>query len=78
MSDNRTYKKEARRAPLPTVPDKPLSPPGPLSDADIARIQETKAFVTQNMPDMIPIIKDLVDQGVIHGWRNVTFTEEKK
>lgn len=76
MAEERKYKKEARR-PLPAA-DKPLSPPSPLSDADVERIQETKAKVTQNMPEVVPFIKDLVDQGLIHGWRNVSFKEAKK
>lgn len=71
----------ARGAQLPLAPPPaslPLperKPPPPLSPAAQAHVAETRRLVHKHMPEMIPIIKELAEEGLIDGWRNVTITE---
>ncbi len=78
MSDERPYEKKpaapARQEP-PVFPT--LKEPPPLSDRERKRIRETVDIVKTEMPDMVPIIKSLVDGGLIHGWRNVFIQKDK-
>lgn len=46
-------------------------PPLPLSEDEAAAVAEKRKLVLQHMPEMVPMIKDLVDAGLIDGWRNV-------
>ena len=48
------------------------SAPIPISPSEEARIAENKAFVLENMPDMLPFIRELHAEGLIDGWRAVT------
>lgn len=75
MAEQR-YKKE-KRQPAMEAEEVILKPPPPLTDAERARITETVAFVKENMPEVRDIVKDFVDAGLIHGWRNVTVKREE-
>ena len=36
-----------------------------------ASLTEAKAFVQEHMPDLIPLIRGLVAEGLLSGWRDV-------
>lgn len=75
MSDG-TYKKERRK--LQTAPEiPPLSPAPPLTDRERERIMEMLPVAKEHFPEVVPMVKDLVDAGLIHGWRNVRVKVEK-
>lgn len=40
-------------------------------ERDREQIAENRAFVMENMPELLPFIKELHAQGAISGWRNV-------
>lgn len=42
-----------------------------LSAAQEARTAEAKAFVQEQMPDFIPLLRELVAAGYVPGWRAV-------
>lgn len=58
--------------PLPDKPEPERKPPPPLSSAEQARVAQNRRLVHEHMPEMLPIIKELVEEGLIDGWRNVT------
>jgi len=43
----------------------------PLSDIEQARVAEKRQLVKTHMPELVPEIKELVELGLIDGWRNV-------
>lgn len=44
----------------------------PLSSAEVEAVGRNKAFVQENMPELVPFIRELHDLGMIAGWRAVT------
>lgn len=57
------------RTDLPVVDNRQPLPP--LSDAERERTAKAKAFVHKHLPDMIPLIRELVAVGYLPGWRGV-------
>lgn len=70
------YKKERRAAPE-APKEVALSPAPPLTDRERARIQATIPQVKEHFPELVPMIKDFTEAGLIHGWRNVHIKVEK-
>jgi hypothetical protein len=77
MADERQYRGQ-RSAPPAVVLFPALRPPPELSDADRERITGVIAFAKENLPGLRELVKDLVDAGCIHGWRNVFITKREK
>ena len=46
--------------------------PPPLQDDDAARVEANRQFVLEHMPELIPTIRALYEEGLIDGWRAVT------
>lgn len=67
------YKANTR---APTAAEKPAPrlPPPPLSDAEKAKAAETAGQAKALMPEIVPIVKELYELGMIDGWRDVTIT----
>jgi hypothetical protein len=42
-----------------------------LSAAESERVAENKAVVLKHMPELVPVIKELHEVGLIDGWRSV-------
>jgi hypothetical protein len=42
-----------------------------LNPAEQARVAANKALVCEHMPEMVPIIRELHEAGMIDGWRSV-------
>lgn len=55
----------------PPYPDPVRQPLRPLNDAELATVAQNKALVCTHMPEMVPIIKELHECGLIDGWRSV-------
>jgi hypothetical protein len=53
----------------PTPPEK--RPLRQLNPVELETIAQTKALVHAHMPELVPIIKELHECGLIDGWRNV-------
>lgn len=49
-------------------------PPAPLADAEKARAAATARQAKELMPEIVPLVKELYELGMIDGWRNVTIT----
>lgn len=45
----------------------------PINDAERERAAAMRAAVHAQMPEVIPIIREFVAEGLIDGWRNVTY-----
>ncbi|WP_153110103.1 hypothetical protein [Propionivibrio limicola] len=60
------------RATAPATAAKATTPARALSDAEIERVAENRAFVRENMPELVDFIRDLHANGLIDGWRAVT------
>ncbi len=66
----------------PAVPDQPNQPeveyvkktPRPLTESEMERAREQKRLVHQLAPELIPIISEMTNLGLIDGWRSVTVT----
>lgn len=55
--------------------------PPPLQDDDAARVEANRQFVREHMPELIPTIRALYEEGLIDGWRAVrkcTLKESKE
>lgn len=50
---------------------RPAAPPPQLSAQQEAEVAANKAFVLDHMPDLLPMLRALVDEGMIDGWRSV-------
>jgi hypothetical protein len=61
--------------PGPPYPDPPRRILCELKPAQLARVARNKAAVYEHMPEMVPIIKELHEAGMIDGWRGVTSVE---
>lgn len=55
----------------PVASDTATVPSSELSDEEIQRIAENKAFVREHMPELGDFIKALHAAGLIRGWRDV-------
>lgn len=44
-----------------------------LSEVERARVAHNVSQVKALMPDLVPVIKDLHEAGLIDGWRNVEY-----
>ncbi|WP_025918269.1 hypothetical protein [Herminiimonas sp. CN] len=79
MADEHQYKANAAVSvrPKPAAPAAAPKPLPPLSEAEHARIKQTIATVKEEMPELLPMIKDLHALGMIDGWRSVTITKVK-
>lgn len=74
MADERPYQANAAASVRP--PKAPAASAAkalpPLSEAEHTRIKMTIAFVKREIPELVPMVKDLHDAGLIDGWRAVT------
>lgn len=52
----------------------PRLPPAPLSDAEKTKAAATARQAKELMPEIVPIVKELYELGMIDGWRDVTIT----
>lgn len=66
------YRDRRRPEPEPKpVPKRRV--PKPLTEAEMARVLQTKSDIHTHLPEMVPVIKEFQEAGLIDGWRNVTF-----
>lgn len=65
------YARATGRTGQPAGDNRPAPQKKPLSDAEIARCTEAKAFVLERMPELVPFLRDLVAEGMVPGWRGV-------
>lgn len=49
-----------------------MAAPRALSQAETDAVARNKAFVQENMPELVPFIRELHELGMIAGWRAVT------
>lgn len=80
MADDRPYQANATVSVRPKVEAKDAPPKvlPPLTEAQHARIKQTIAIVKQEMPEIVPMIKELHALGMIDGWRSVTIKKVKE
>lgn len=75
MSANEYARARGRAASLLADIDAKANPPArsarPISAAAQQRALENRAAVHEHMPEMLPVIKELHELGMIDGWRNV-------
>mgnify|MGYP001030781518 CR=1 FL=1 len=57
--------------PAPQVVEIERPQPRELTDAEAVEVAEKRRLVLQHMPELVPEIKELVQAGLIDGWRNV-------
>ena len=57
--------------PEPVAITAPAAPADELSEEEIERIAENRAFVIEHMPELVDFIKALHAAGLIQGWRGV-------
>lgn len=78
MSTNEYARQRGREppstAPLPQAKEG-RKPGRPLTEREQVRAAENRALVREHLPEALPFIKDLVDEGLIDGWRNVESVE---
>lgn len=69
MSDYARIKGSA----APVTPARFVAPsaPRPLSEAERERVAENRAFVLEHLPELVPIIGELHQSGIVDGWRCV-------
>lgn len=67
------YKTNSRTRPVESTPA-PRQPPAPLSAEEKARAAATARQAKELMPEIVPMVKELYELGMIDGWRNVTIT----
>jgi hypothetical protein len=70
MSDYARASGRAARPLQPVVDNRETAAPE-LSPAAQARAEQARDFVTEHMPDAVPLIRDLVREGLMPGWRAV-------
>ncbi|MFZ5658751.1 MAG: hypothetical protein ACOY5C_02715 [Pseudomonadota bacterium] len=70
---------EAPQAPTRTAAPKPAASPVylELNEREKAKIARNRALVHQHIPEMLPLMKHMVELGLIEGWRNVVKVEVK-
>lgn len=66
--------KENTRGRAVDAPPQPRNPPAPISDIERQQAAETARQAKALMPEVVPIVKELYELGMIDGWRNVTIT----
>lgn len=47
----------------------------PLTEIEQERVAKNRSLVRKHMPELLPEIRELVELGLIDGWRNVTKVE---
>lgn len=74
MADERPYQSNASVSIRPKAAAKDAAPKvlPPLTEAQHASIKATIAIVKEEMPEVVPMIKELHAMGMIDGWRSVT------
>jgi predicted transcriptional regulator len=79
VADERQYRQDATVVirPKPAQQSTVAKILPPLTEAQHAHIKKTIATVKEKMPEIIPMIKELHDLGMIDGWRSVTIKEVK-
>lgn len=67
------YAKAKGRSALPNgkMPAGQQDAPRALSLAEIEEVAKNKAFVEEFMPELVPIIRDYHQEGLLPGWRSV-------
>lgn len=77
MADERPYQANATVSvrPKAAVKDMPPKVLPPLTEVQHARIKKTIAIVKEEMPEIVPMIKELHAMGMIDGWRSVHATK---
>lgn len=78
MADDRPYQPTSTASLRPTgvAPAAARSTLPPVSDAERVRIQRTIATARESCPELIDLVKQLYELGMIDGWRAVTITKE--
>lgn len=59
-------------------PSSKPSVPKPLSPAELVQAQEARAVVHARFPELLPMIKEMQQMGLIDGWRSVTIKQREK
>lgn len=44
----------------------------PLSAEEQAKVAMKKAFIEEHLPEVVPLVKDFYNAGLIDGWRSVS------
>lgn len=78
MADDRPYQPSSAASlrPTGTAPAAVRSTLPPVSDAERARIQRTIAIARKSCPELLDLVKQMYELGMIDGWRAVTITKE--
>lgn len=63
--------KEARAIQPAVKPPPPSRPPRALTEREVEEVAARRRVVIEHMPEMVPVIKELQELGMIDGWRNV-------
>lgn len=72
MSESDYAKAKGRTAlQVGNLPACPQAAPRALSPAEIEEVARNKAFVEEFMPELVPIIRDYHQEGLLPGWRSV-------
>lgn len=72
------YKKERRAAPAPVPVVSERKPRPPVTEAERDRIQKTIPLVKEHFPELVNMIRDWTNEGLIDGWRSVHVRMDKK
>ncbi|MBF8179648.1 hypothetical protein [Herminiimonas contaminans] len=62
-------------------PPRPVAQPKPLrqlSPAELDKARQARDDIHAHQPELIPMIKQLQELGMIDGWRSVSFTEKEE
>ena len=57
--------------PSPPYREPPRSVLRQLNPAEQARVASSKALIYEHLPELVPLIKELHEAGLIDGWRSV-------
>lgn len=70
---------EAPQRQAPAAQPKPAASPvyRELNEREKAKIARNRALVHQHIPEMVPLMKQMIELGLIEGWRNVVKVEVK-
>lgn len=70
MASMNSYASQKGRATRGSPPSAPAALK-PLSEAEEARVADNKDFILTHMPEMLPIIRDLLAADLVDGWRSI-------
>ena len=56
---------------MPPYPDPVRRPPPELTQDEMEGVARNKAAIYTHMPELVPIVKELHECGLINGWRSV-------